>query len=283
MTAEDIVAQVKDLPVVSETARKLTVQLGQPDLHRDELVKTLSRDSVLTAKVLRVCNSAEMGAREPITSIDQALLMLGDNAIFRMVSAVGFGDCLGLRAPGYDTEANGLWTHSLTAALGAEYPIAEESYGDFPVSTAFTAGLLHDIGKMVINRFLTPKTRASIRAAMTEESITRVAAEKAVLGANHSEVGACLLSRWALPEPIIEAVANHHSPVTAPVVQLSAVVYLANCAAHIGGQSFGWEARLAETSKVAANMLKMELAQAEKMVAGIQLAVQKLPSMEAAA
>ncbi len=67
MTADEIIAQVKDLPVVSETARKLTTQLNQPELHRDELVKTLTYDSVLTAKVLRTCNSAESGVRQPVT------------------------------------------------------------------------------------------------------------------------------------------------------------------------------------------------------------------------
>src|ERR1700733_8319386 len=121
MTAEEIIAQAKELPVVSETARKLTIQLNQPNLHRDELVKTLRCDNVLTAKLLRVCNSADCGARAPVVSINQARLLLGDDAIFRMVCAIGFGDSLGLAAPGYDTEANGLWNHSLNVAMGAEY------------------------------------------------------------------------------------------------------------------------------------------------------------------
>jgi len=121
MTATEIIAQVKDLPVVSETARKLAVQLNQPELHRDELVETLRCDNVLTAKLLRVCNSADYGVSEPVVSIDQALLLLGDNVIFRMVCADGFGRSLGSAAPGYDTEANGLWIHSLSTGVGAEY------------------------------------------------------------------------------------------------------------------------------------------------------------------
>src|SRR5271168_2993852 len=99
MTADEIIAQAKELPVVSETARKLTIQLNQPDLHRDELVKTLRCDNILTAKLLRVCNSAECGAREPVVSLDQALLLLGDDTIFRMVCALGFGDSLGMSEP----------------------------------------------------------------------------------------------------------------------------------------------------------------------------------------
>ncbi len=283
MTADEIIARVKDLPVVSETARKLAVQLNQPDLHRDELVETVRCDNVLTAKLLRVCNSADYGVSEPVVSIDQALLLLGDNVIFRMVCAVGFGSSLGAAAPGYDTEANGLWTHSLSTALGAEYLAEVESYGDFLPPTAFTAGLLHDIGKSVISKVLTPKARADIRTKMTGQSLSRIEAEKAVLGADHCEVGACLLKRWSLPEPIIEAVANHHSPVLKPAIQLSAVVYLANCAARLCGTAPGWEAQAIQAKNTAAAVLGMDVEKVEQIVSGIQGAMQTLPQLMVAA
>jgi putative nucleotidyltransferase with HDIG domain len=283
MTANELIARVKELPVVSETARKLTIQLNQPDLHRDELVKTLRCDNILTAKLLRACNSADCGAREPVVSIDQALLLLGDDAIFRMVCAIGFGGSVGLAAPGYDAEANGLWDHSLNTALGAEYLAKEESYGNASPSTAFTAGLLHDIGKTVINKVLTPKDRADIRNKVTGESFSRVAAEKAVLGVNHSEAGACLLQRWSLPESIVEAVANHHSPVIKPTVQLSAVVYLANCAAHLSGTARGWEAHVIEAKKTAAAVLGMDIKRVEELISGIHNAMHTLPQLKAAA
>ena len=283
MTADEIIAQVKDLPVVSETARKLAVQLNQPDLHRDELVETLRCDNVLTAKLLRVCNSADYGVSEPVVSIDQALLLLGDNVIFRMVCAVGFGSSLGMAAPGYATEANGLWTHSLSTGVGAEYLAEVESYGNFPPSTAFTAGLLHDIGKSVISKVLTPKARAGIRTKMTGQSLSRVEAEKAVLGADHCEVGACLLKRWSLPELIVEAVADHHSPVLKPAIQLSAVVYLADCAVHLCGAAPGWQAQAVQVKNTAAEVLGLEVEKVEQIVSGIQNAMQTLPQLMVAA
>ena len=283
MTADEIIAQVKDLPVVSETARKLIVQLNQPDLHRDELVATVRGDNVLTAKLLRVCNSAYSGAREPVFSVDQALFLLGDNMIFRTVCAIGFGGSLGMAAPGYATEANGLWSHSLGTALGAEYLAEIESYGNFLPSTAFTAGLLHDIGKSVISKVLTPKARTDIRGKIAGESLSRVEAEKAVLGADHCEVGACLLKRWSLPEPIIEAVANHHSPVLKPAIQLSAVVYLANCAVHLCGAAPGWEAQAIQAKHTAAAVLGLEVEKVEQIVSGIQGAMQTLPQLLVAA
>ena len=277
MTAEEIVAQAKDLPVVSETARRLTMQLNQPKLHRDELVKTIRCDHVLTAKLLRVCNSAFCGVPEQVVSVDQALSILGDRVIFRMVCAIGFGGALGWTEPGYAVEANGLWAHSLSTGVGSEYLAKVEFQDDFLPSAAFTAGLLHDIGKTVINKILTPKARADIRSKIFHESLSRFAAEKAVLGADHSEVGACLLQRWSLPEIIIEAVANHHSPVTKPAIQLSAVVYLANCVALLSGTAPGWEARLAEANSMNAQVFGMDLKKMEKIVSGIQNEILTFP------
>jgi putative nucleotidyltransferase with HDIG domain len=283
MTADEIIARVKDLPVVSETAHKLVIQLNQPDLHRDEIVETVRCDNVLTAKLLRVCNSAHSGVREPVLSVDQALLILGDNMIFRMVCAIGFSSSLGMTAPGYDTEANGLWSHSLNTALGAEYLAEIECYGNFLPSTAFTAGLLHDIGKSVISNVLTPKARNDIRTKMTGQCLSRVEAEKAVLGADHCEVGASLLKRWSLPELIVEAVADHHSPVLKPAIQLSAVVYLANCAVHLCGAAPGWEAQAIEAKNAAAAMLGLEVEKVEQIVSGIHDAMQTLPQLMVAA
>jgi putative nucleotidyltransferase with HDIG domain len=283
MTADEIIARVKDLPVVSETARKLIIQLNEPDLHRDEIVETLRCDNVLTAKLLRVCNSANSGVREPVLSVDQAVLLLGDNMIFRMVCAIGFGGSSGFTAPGYDTEANGLWTHSLSTALAAEHLAEVESYGNFLPSTAFTAGLLHDIGKLVISKVLTPKARADIRTKIAGESLSRVEAEKAVLGADHGEVGGCLLKRWSLPELIVEAVADHHSPVLKPSIQLSALVYLANCAVHLSGTAPGWQAQAIQAKNTAALVLGMDVEKVEHIVSGIEGAMQTLPQLLVAA
>jgi putative nucleotidyltransferase with HDIG domain len=270
MTANEIISQVKELPMVPETARKLVTLLNQPETHRDDLIQTLRCDNVMTAKLLRVCNSAHSGLQHPVASIDQAVLLLGDNTIFRMVCAIGFGGAMGFTLPGQAVEANGLWGHSLSTGMGAEYLTEIESYGDFQPSMAFTAGLLHDIGKLVLNQILTPKRRTEIRTLISEESRTRVEAEKIVLGAHHAEVGACLLQKWSLPEIIIEAVANHHSPVVEPVVELSAVIYLADCAVHLAGPSPGGsDAYALRPDPVLADLLGMKLEKVEQIVTGV--------------
>jgi putative nucleotidyltransferase with HDIG domain len=270
MTPTEIISQVKDLPTVSETALKLTKLLSEPDTHREDLIQTLHCDNVMTAKLLRVCNSVHTGLSNPVGSIDQAVLILGDHAIYRMVCAIGFGSAMGCLTPGHAVEANGLWSHSLSTGMGAEYLTEIEAYGDFQPSIAFTAGLLHDIGKLVLNQILTPKWRAEIRTRLSEDAFSRVEAEKNVLGANHAEIGACLLQKWALPEIIIEAVANHHAPITQPVVQLSAVVYLANNAAHLSGPSPGGpDAFAIRPGPSVAELLGLQQERLEQMVASV--------------
>jgi putative nucleotidyltransferase with HDIG domain len=282
MTANEILNQVKDLPVVSETGRKLTLQLNEPNLHREELVETVRCDSVLTAKLLRACNSASAGVRAPVDSVNQALLLLGDNAIFRMVCAIGFASALG-STTSYDAEGNDLWIHSLSVGIGSEYLTDVEGYGNFLPSAAFTAGLLHDIGKTVINKILTATARTRIRDKICNESAPPIAAEKAVLGADHCEVGACLLRRWGLPELIIEAVANHHAPVVKPSTGLSAVVYLADRAFLPSGPAPDAEKLRGEANRVSAAVLGLGSNKVEQMVSRIHSALDILPQFEAAA
>jgi putative nucleotidyltransferase with HDIG domain len=282
MTANEIVDQVKDLPVVSETARKLTRQLSEPDLHRDDLVETVRSDGVLTAKLLRVCNSAGCGVRQPVVSVDHALLILGDHAIFRMVCAIGFSSAF-QGTISYDAEGHDLWAHSLRVGIGSEYLTEVEGYGDYLPSAAFTAGLLHDIGKTVINKMLTAKARNSIREKIYNESAPPMVAEKAVLGADHCEVGACLLRRWGLPALVQEAVARHHAPEARRAVGLSAVVYLADRATLQTVFTTEGPERLAEANQESAQVLGLDPDKVGDMVSGVQGAMDALSQFTVAA
>jgi putative nucleotidyltransferase with HDIG domain len=201
-----------------------------------------------------------------------------------MVCAIGFGGAMGFSLPGQAVEANGQWGHSLNVGMGAEYLAEIESYGVFQPSMAFTAGLLHDIGKLVLNQILTPKWRTEIRTLISQDSFSRFAAEKLVLGADHAEVGACLLQKWALPDIMIEAVAHHHAPVTRPDVQLSAVVYLADCAVHLAGPAPGRSDAFAlPPGPEMALALGLNPARFEQMVAGVHGAMKSVNQFLAAA
>jgi putative nucleotidyltransferase with HDIG domain len=241
MTAQEMVVKVKNLPPVSYAALKLVNLLEQPAVSNDEVVEALKCDNVLTARLLRACNSPYFGLEEPVFSVDQAVFLLGHQQILHIVLTLAFGSAMVVPLPGYAMEVNDLWRHSLITAIAAETVAAEITDLDMEPAVAFTVGLLHDIGKLVMGQVLTPDLQAEIRRRVEQNLMSRSEAEKEVLGTDHSEVGACLLREWRLPEQIVESVANHHHPVLEPRPRFSVVSHLANCLAHLSGSAPGWD------------------------------------------
>jgi putative nucleotidyltransferase with HDIG domain len=239
MTAHDLVAKVKNLPAVSQAALKLVNLLDQSTVSNSEVVNVLKYDNVLTAKLLRACNSPYFGLTEPISSVDQAVLILGHQQILHIVLTLAFGSAMVVPLPGYAMEAKELWRHSLITATAAEVVVNDLPELNLEMPVAFTTGLLHDIGKLVLGQALTPEFQLAIRNRVENGRISRAEAEKEILGTDHSEVGAALLQSWHLPGEIVEAVANHHLPLMEPRPQLSVVAHVGNCLAHLVGSAPG--------------------------------------------
>ncbi len=242
MTAQEIASPASNLITVSPAALKLVGLLEQPSAGNDEVVDVLKHDTVLTAKLLKACNAASLGFAEEIGSVDQALLLLGYQPTLQMVLALAFGDALSVPMPGYAVEAKELWRHSLIVAMACELLTSHFQQADIDPGVTFTAGLLHDIGKMALSQHLDAKRQATVRQRVAEGGVSRVEAEKEILGTDHAEVGACLLNGWRLPRQIVAGVAHHHDPECEGGPDLSTLIYVANCSAHLAGSAPGWEA-----------------------------------------
>jgi putative nucleotidyltransferase with HDIG domain len=270
MTAQEIVSQVKNLPPISQAALKLVNLLDSTEVSNEEVVQVIRCDNVLTAKLLRACNSPYFGLEEPVSSVDQSVLMLGHQQILHIVLTVAFGTAMVVPLPGYAVEANELWRHSLITASAAEIIVAETGEMNVEAPVAFTVGLLHDIGKLALGQALTPELQASIRHLIEAEKISRSEAEKKIIGTDHGEVGACLLRGWNLPEEILEATANHHNPVFEPRPQLSVITHLANCLAHLAGSAPGWDGFAVRVNPQAVAVLNINEARLEALVAQVR-------------
>lgn len=242
MTANELVARAKDLRIASQAALQLVSLLDRPEAGNDDVVQIMRFDNVLTAKLLRACNSSAFGFSEAVASVDQAVLLLGHQQILQIVLTLEFSATMTVPLAGYAVEAKELWHHSLATASAAELLAKGGLDTDADSAVAFTAGLLHDIGKLVMNQALTEETQELIRDRINNEQISRVEAERAVLGTDHAEAGAVLLQSWKLPEEIVEAVKNHHCPVITPRPKLSAIIHIADVVAHLAGSAPGWEA-----------------------------------------
>ena len=231
LNAHQMIARVRNLPPISAAALELTRQLGRAEANQEDILRALKQDSVLTARLLRACNSPALALRMPVTSVDHAVLMLGHKELFQMVLALAARGPLSIPLGAYAMQNEDLWRHSLLSATAAEMAVSDGLQVGMDSSTAFTVGLLHDIGKLITNQFFSRECMVAMRQLIVE-GFSPTQAEKEVLGADHAEVGAGLLYIWRLPEPIIEAVARHHEPVLRPEPRASALASFASHMAH---------------------------------------------------
>jgi putative nucleotidyltransferase with HDIG domain len=230
---DDFIDGVQHLPPSPRALVRLLELFKQPHQDVHEIVKLLTYDPSFTVEVLKRCNSAYFTRAKPADDMFEAVTRLGLQEIYGIVLAM-FAISAILKGPaGSDSHVEILWRHSVAVAVAAGV-IAEEVQEDHP--TAFTAGLLHDIGKVVLvssnkDRY----AQAVLDAGMFRRTIP--ASEKQLFGFDHCEVGGRLLTRWELPPNIIAAVRHHHHPTDAGEFgRLAAVVALANLIAHGTGE-----------------------------------------------
>jgi len=205
----NILAKVRNVPSMPSVVIKLRQYLSDPDVSFDELAKVIEYDPGLTANLLQLANSAYFGWSGQIKTVKGAITRLGTNRIFQMVLCMSVAPLVRKPVKGYDMESNGLWKHSIAVAICAEQlakilriPNSEE---------AFTAGLLHDMGKILLGTFVEVDDKP-IKDLVRTESLSFNEAERRVLGIDHAEAAAELLQYWKLPENVVAAARWHHSP-----------------------------------------------------------------------
>jgi putative nucleotidyltransferase with HDIG domain len=223
---EEILSLVKHVPPFPKVAKLVAEMLQDPEVSAASLAEVIQYDQVITANVLKICNSAYFGLPRKVASLDEALVILGNeslkNIILTSSSARFYKGAVG---EGYKLEQGDMWKHSVATGI-----MARELARQVPVvdgSSAFTAGLLHDIGKRFLSSFVADDFKA-IMMKVVQENCSFVDAEKALLGASHAELGGMILRQWEFPEEIERAVALHHDPDALDGEPLVAVVALAN-------------------------------------------------------
>jgi putative nucleotidyltransferase with HDIG domain len=214
--------------------------LESPDCDGRDVVKVIQTDAVLSAKLLRVCNTAARGYRQPVTTIEQAVISLGFAEVQLIAIALSFGATMSRPLTRYEIDGEAFWEHSLLVAQSSESLVAGAKVLGFDPSVAYTAGLLHDIGKLVLNAVLTPESLTAVRDLVEHQGLSRLEAERQMLGTDHADVGARLLEKWQLPAVLVETVEHHHAPICEPQPTLSVFVHLANGIAHQCGSAPGW-------------------------------------------
>jgi putative nucleotidyltransferase with HDIG domain len=211
---EKIVGRITNLPTPPMVLDQINKVISDPRTSAFDIASILSEDAAMSAKVLRLSNSAYYGMRQEVSSVRQAVVILGIEAIRSLVlSSAVFDMFRGKNLdPGF---LDRHWRHSLGTAISARL-IARHLKGTCGIECdkAFSAGLLHDVGKLIMCAFL-PEDFASVAKKVDEDCISSLKAEELVLNYTHSELGALFAERWKLPQQIVESIRYHHYPLKA--------------------------------------------------------------------
>lgn len=209
-TLKKLVSGMKELPSLPSLFLEVVEALKSPDVSIQKVSQLIARDVGMTAKILQLVNSAFFGQRRRVDDLARAVSLLGFDTIKTLVLSLHiFSQCEQTKFK--DLSINTLWDHSFTTGALARVIARAEKQAQHVTDAAFTAGLLHDCGKLVLATNL-PDSYGTVLALVRDQRLPFWKAEGEILGVTHAEVGAYLLGIWGLPEPIVETLAFHHRP-----------------------------------------------------------------------
>jgi putative nucleotidyltransferase with HDIG domain len=203
-----IALEFEAFPGMPTTAAKLLPLLENSDTTAAEIESILKYDQGLTANILKLTNSAYFGIPTRISSVRQAIVLLGWKRLLQVVMTICMSPLMDKTIPGYDLPRGALWQHSVAVSVAAEILVKALKIPD--ADEVFTAALLHDVGKLVLGGFV--KEDLQQIEDMVTKGITFDVAESMVLGTNHAEIGGQILDKWSFPAELVSAVQWHHDP-----------------------------------------------------------------------
>ncbi|HAR61841.1 MAG TPA: histidine kinase [Candidatus Margulisbacteria bacterium] len=252
---KEIIAKILMIPSIPTVAVDIVHMAQNPNIDIQELSKKIECDPGLTANFLRMANSSYFGSTRSITTVKNAVMRLGVNTIYKIIIMSSVSPMMWNTIGGYDLAPGKLLEHLLATAIGTN-KLANILHLKVP-DYAYTAALIHDIGKIVLGMFVAVDIDP-IMACVYNEGISFEAAEKKILGIDHAEVGALLLESWKLPEVIVEAVRLHHKLDTISAqVSVPEIVHVSDILSLLGGWGCGCDGLNYAVSENAMAKLKL--------------------------
>lgn len=223
---KQIIEQVPSIPSLSATTMMVIALTKDPSTSAKELETIINLDPALATDMLRRANSIYYGYTKKVVSIYDAIVLLGFQGVQQLAMAYAVAPILKANLVGYNVKKEELWKHSLLTALSADHlcELKKLSHKD----VAFTAGLLHDIGKTIIS--INVDKRGTILLDNADiAKLPYVQFEEKVIGYSHATVGGNMAKKWNLPDSIVAAITYHHSPLKSQNhLELASIVHIAN-------------------------------------------------------
>ncbi|MFC1734480.1 HDOD domain-containing protein [Candidatus Hydrogenedentota bacterium] len=237
MDRAEILSKIKSVRPISVVVTRLMTLMDDPDISFTSVADVVQYDPGLSANMLKVVNSVKYGARSEIGSVRDALVRLGMKEVTRIVFVVSTRSTVDKPVEGYELNEGELWRRSVAVACAAEE--IEKMLDSGMADVAFTAGLLHSIGKLVLAESVRENI-TSIEKVAEENNISFEEAEQDILGMDSCEAGALTLEQWSFPPQLVEAIRWHQGPDSAEEPDhLTDVVHIASAIASMAGVGVG--------------------------------------------
>ena len=230
-----ITASIDDIPPMPQVVIKAQQLLTDPNSSPKEVAALLENDQSIATKVLKMANSAFYGLSGMISSIQHAALVLGYHTLSEIIATAGTQKMLERKLPGYGFESEDLWRHSISVGMGAKI-IAADKNSDLAF-VAHTAGLIHDVGKLILDPFVL-EHKDAIDSFLEDEQQTFLSAEKQVLGYDHAEIAAEICKIWNIPDIIATPIRYHHAPSASKGDELAYMLHMADYATIMSGGGY---------------------------------------------
>ena len=217
MDIQRIIRSIAGLKPIPHVVNKIMAITRDPDSSMAQLAQVISYDAMATANLLKAANSAYYGCAQKFDSIHQAIVFLGMDEVVDLVLMTSSAENLKRPQQGYGLTAGELWRYSVASALAARKLAAAKNIPD--VHLVFTAALLKDIGKVVLEQYVGDGYE-KIKALVATGRWSFREAEKEVLGIDHAELGAMVARVWQFSPVMIDIIGNHHRPQQASLAHL---------------------------------------------------------------
>lgn len=234
---ETFLADIRALTPLPAVCSQLLAVVDDPDSSMGDIANIIQYDPIITANVLRACNSAFYGLKNPAESIRDAANMLGTDKVVELAIIKSGVQALSGTHEGYGLARGDMWRYSVSSAILAKQVAAKMGIKD--KNFIFTSALLKDMGKIVLEKYVAG-SRDRIRALVNEGGLSFREAEKSVLGIDHAELGAMIAKAWKFSPGMVNIIRNHHLPdETMLEDRYVAAVYLADCICMMMGIGVG--------------------------------------------
>jgi putative nucleotidyltransferase with HDIG domain len=225
-TSKQLDRAIQRLRPIPQVALKIIRMIHERRHSMEQVGKEIRQDQVFSANVIRLCNSALIGMTTKVDSVDRALVVLGEKQLLQLAVSASVESFFPETEQGYSLCKGGLYQHALGTAMITER--LANFTGRVPGDVAYTAGLLHDIGKVILDQYLSPAHPLFYRRTQVDGA-SLILVEDEVLGISHPKAGGRMADHWSLPENLIDTIRHHHHPEQATVdPTLTHLVYLAD-------------------------------------------------------